>query len=158
MAGPPSRQSPPQRAPGARTPGDGTGNSPLRSRPLGSAAPQQALYQSAARLPSFRVRRASPPVTAPAASAARLLLAEVALLLRNLPVLPTTRHHHHTPRTPQIAIPFVTMFGGFAPPQQSPEEIRAMEAEATFTVQQVVATAFMLYLSPFAIDMASRIL
>ncbi|ODA84359.1 hypothetical protein RJ55_02881 [Drechmeria coniospora] len=39
------------------------------------------------------------------------------------------------------------MFGGFAPPQQSPEEIRAMEAEATFTVQQVVATAFMLYLS-----------
>ncbi|KAL6697500.1 mitochondrial outer membrane translocase complex, subunit Tom5 [Trichoderma pleuroticola] len=38
------------------------------------------------------------------------------------------------------------MFGGFAPPQQSPEEIRAMEAEATFTVQQVAATAFMLYL------------
>lgn len=33
-----------------------------------------------------------------------------------------------------------------APPQQSPEEIRAMEAEATFTVQQVAATAFMLYL------------
>ncbi|QUC18015.1 uncharacterized protein UV8b_02256 [Ustilaginoidea virens] len=56
--------------------------------------------------------------------------------------------------------PFTTtskMFGGFAPPQQSREEIRAMEAEATFTVQQVVATAFMLYLSPFAIDMASRI-
>ncbi|EGR45453.1 uncharacterized protein TRIREDRAFT_111035 [Trichoderma reesei QM6a] len=38
------------------------------------------------------------------------------------------------------------MFGGFAPPQQSPEEIRAMEAEATFTVQQVAATAIMLYL------------
>ncbi|PTB76878.1 hypothetical protein M440DRAFT_1331815, partial [Trichoderma longibrachiatum ATCC 18648] len=33
-----------------------------------------------------------------------------------------------------------------APPQQSPEEIRAMEAEATFTVQQVAATAIMLYL------------
>lgn len=33
-----------------------------------------------------------------------------------------------------------------APPQQSPEEIRAMEAEATFTVQQVAATAVMLYL------------
>ncbi|KAK5991283.1 hypothetical protein PT974_09563 [Cladobotryum mycophilum] len=49
------------------------------------------------------------------------------------------------------------MFGGFAPPQQSPEEIRAMEAEATFTVQQVAATAVMLYLSPFAIDMISRI-
>ncbi|XP_044721371.1 mitochondrial import receptor subunit or translocase [Hirsutella rhossiliensis] len=38
------------------------------------------------------------------------------------------------------------MFAGFAPPQQSPEEIRAMEAEAAFTVQQVAATAFMLYL------------
>ncbi|KAG5998851.1 hypothetical protein E4U52_003637 [Claviceps spartinae] len=49
------------------------------------------------------------------------------------------------------------MFGGFAPPQQSPEEIRTMEAEAVFTVQQVVAAAFMLYLSPFAIDMASRV-
>lgn len=33
-----------------------------------------------------------------------------------------------------------------APPQQSPEEIRAMEAEATFTVQQVAAAAVMLYL------------
>ncbi|KAJ3473342.1 hypothetical protein NLG97_g10360 [Lecanicillium saksenae] len=43
------------------------------------------------------------------------------------------------------------------PPQQSAEEIRALEAEATFTVQQVAATAFMLYLSPFAIDMVSRI-
>ncbi|EJP65704.1 hypothetical protein ACQRIT_003745 [Beauveria bassiana] len=49
------------------------------------------------------------------------------------------------------------MFGGFAPPQQSAEEIRALEAEATFTMQQVAATALMLYLSPFAIDMASRI-
>lgn len=33
-----------------------------------------------------------------------------------------------------------------APPQQSKEEIRAMEAEATFTIQQVAATAVMLYL------------
>ncbi|KAK0392885.1 hypothetical protein NLU13_2379 [Sarocladium strictum] len=49
------------------------------------------------------------------------------------------------------------MFGGFAPPQQSKEEIRAMEAEATFTVQQVAAAAVMLYLSPFAIDMVSKI-
>ncbi|KAH7316660.1 mitochondrial outer membrane translocase complex, subunit Tom5 [Stachybotrys elegans] len=49
------------------------------------------------------------------------------------------------------------MFRGFEPPQQSREMIRAMEAEATFTVQQVVATAFMLYLSPFAIDMVSKI-
>lgn len=50
------------------------------------------------------------------------------------------------------------MFGGFAPPQQSDEEIRAMEAEAAFTIQQVLTTAFMLYLSPFAIDMAARIM
>jgi hypothetical protein len=45
----------------------------------------------------------------------------------------------------------------FQPPQQSPEQIRAMEAEATFTVQQVIATAVMLYLSPFAIDMVGKI-
>ena len=39
-----------------------------------------------------------------------------------------------------------------APPQQSPEEIRAMEAEATFTLQQVAATAVFLYLcTPSAI-------
>ncbi|KAH7275691.1 mitochondrial import receptor subunit OR translocase-domain-containing protein [Fusarium solani] len=38
------------------------------------------------------------------------------------------------------------MFGGFAPPQQSQEEIRALEAEATFTIQQAVATAVLLYL------------
>ncbi|KAF4124413.1 Mitochondrial import receptor subunit or translocase [Geosmithia morbida] len=49
------------------------------------------------------------------------------------------------------------MFGGFAPPQQSPQEIRALEAEAAFTIQQVAATAFMLYLSPFAIDLVSKI-
>jgi hypothetical protein len=44
-----------------------------------------------------------------------------------------------------------------APPQQSDEEIRAMEAEATFTVQQVAATAFFLYMSPFAIDLVKKI-
>ncbi|KAI6785372.1 uncharacterized protein J7T54_007014 [Emericellopsis cladophorae] len=66
------------------------------------------------------------------------------------------------------------MFGGFAPPQQSREEIQAMEAEAVFTVQQVAATAFLLYMckqalncvtlhpshkstAPFAIDMVSKI-
>ncbi|KAM0426200.1 hypothetical protein ACHAPT_008550 [Fusarium lateritium] len=49
------------------------------------------------------------------------------------------------------------MFGGFAPPQQSQEEIRALEAEATFTVQQAVATAVLLYLSPFAIDLCGKI-
>ncbi|KAG6260821.1 hypothetical protein E4U49_004473 [Claviceps purpurea] len=64
-------------------------------------------------------------------------------------------HRFYLPDT--TTTPLLTMFGGFAPPQQSPEEIRAMEAEAVFTVQQVVAAAFMLYLSPFAIDMASRV-
>lgn len=68
-----------------------------------------------------------------------------------------------------------------APPQQSPEEIRALESEAVFTIQQVAATAFMLYLckkqpsppitrdergqadlapkrpAPFAIDMVGKI-
>lgn len=33
-----------------------------------------------------------------------------------------------------------------APPQQSQEEIRALEAEANFTVQQAVATVVLLYL------------
>ncbi|RSM09393.1 hypothetical protein CDV31_007699 [Fusarium ambrosium] len=51
----------------------------------------------------------------------------------------------------------VNMFGGFAPPQQSQEEIRALEAEATFTIQQAVATAVLLYLSPFAIDLCGKI-
>lgn len=31
-------------------------------------------------------------------------------------------------------------------PQQSPEEIRALEAEANFTVQQAITTAVLLYL------------
>ncbi|RCI12589.1 hypothetical protein L249_0810 [Ophiocordyceps polyrhachis-furcata BCC 54312] len=42
------------------------------------------------------------------------------------------------------------LFSSFPPPvapaQQSAEEIRAMEAEAAFTLQQVLTTAFMLYL------------
>jgi hypothetical protein len=33
-----------------------------------------------------------------------------------------------------------------APPQLSKEEIQALEAEATFTVQRVLASAVMLYL------------
>ncbi|KAH7126274.1 mitochondrial import receptor subunit OR translocase-domain-containing protein [Dactylonectria estremocensis] len=67
------------------------------------------------------------------------------------------------------------MFGGFAPPQQSKEEIRALEAEADFTVQQAVVTAVLLYLcmpahvpqlscklltsplAPFAIELAGKI-
>ncbi|KAG8167340.1 hypothetical protein KVR01_003029 [Diaporthe batatas] len=37
-------------------------------------------------------------------------------------------------------------------PQLSAEELRAAEAEASYTVQQVVVTAVALYLSPFAVD------
>ncbi|SPO00232.1 uncharacterized protein DNG_03079 [Cephalotrichum gorgonifer] len=44
------------------------------------------------------------------------------------------------------------MFGGFAPPQISEEEMRLAEAEAGFTVQSSVVAAVILYLSPFAID------
>ncbi|KAK0717363.1 mitochondrial outer membrane translocase complex, subunit Tom5 [Lasiosphaeria miniovina] len=44
------------------------------------------------------------------------------------------------------------MFGGFQPPQISPEELQAAEAEAAFTVQRAVAAAAALYLSPFVID------
>ncbi|CAI0655353.1 unnamed protein product [Colletotrichum noveboracense] len=50
------------------------------------------------------------------------------------------------------------MFGGFAPPQLSEEEIKQMEAEASFTVQQVLVSAVLLYLSPFAVDLASKVL
>ncbi|KAL2127177.1 hypothetical protein VTI74DRAFT_11206 [Chaetomium olivicolor] len=48
------------------------------------------------------------------------------------------------------------MFGGFQPPQPSPEELRAAEAEATFTIQRAVATAAVLYLSPFVVDLVSK--
>ncbi|KAH6885355.1 mitochondrial import receptor subunit OR translocase-domain-containing protein [Thelonectria olida] len=68
------------------------------------------------------------------------------------------------------------MFGGFAPPQQSKEEIRALEAEANFTVQGAITTAVLLYLcmwnalarhpwtpslthlpAPFAIELAGKV-
>jgi len=62
-----------------------------------------------------------------------------------------------TPNLNEFREPLPNMFGGFAPPQQSEEEIRALEAEAAFTVQQVAATAVFLYLSPFAIDMIGKI-
>ncbi|KAK1979105.1 hypothetical protein LZ30DRAFT_727101 [Colletotrichum cereale] len=45
------------------------------------------------------------------------------------------------------------MFGGFAPPQLSEEEIKQMESEASFTVQQVLVSSILLYLctyKPFA--------
>ncbi|WYZ39538.1 hypothetical protein EsH8_III_001452 [Colletotrichum jinshuiense] len=50
------------------------------------------------------------------------------------------------------------MFGGFAPPQLSDEEIKQMETEASFTLQQVLVSAVLLYLSPFAIDAVSNVL
>ncbi|KAJ4161388.1 hypothetical protein NW765_006245 [Fusarium oxysporum] len=43
------------------------------------------------------------------------------------------------------------------PPQQSQEEIRALEADAAFTVQGAITTAVLLYLSPFAIDLVGKI-
>ncbi|KAK4660805.1 hypothetical protein QC762_122295 [Podospora pseudocomata] len=47
------------------------------------------------------------------------------------------------------------MFG--LPPQVSEAELRAAEAEATFTIQRVIATAAALYLSPFVIDAVSKV-
>ncbi|KAI3326873.1 hypothetical protein HD806DRAFT_531469 [Xylariaceae sp. AK1471] len=38
------------------------------------------------------------------------------------------------------------MFGGFAPPQLSAEEIRELEGEANWTVKQFLATAVVLYI------------
>ncbi|KAI0458174.1 hypothetical protein F5B21DRAFT_500818 [Xylaria acuta] len=38
------------------------------------------------------------------------------------------------------------MFGGFAPPQLSEEEIRQLEGEANWTVKQFLATAVVLYI------------
>jgi len=49
------------------------------------------------------------------------------------------------------------MFGGFAPPQASPEEIRLAEAEASSTVQQVLVSAVVLYFSPFVVNAAFNI-
>ncbi|SPQ19862.1 6a2d938d-ab53-4515-afcf-9891d1b62c49 [Thermothielavioides terrestris] len=48
------------------------------------------------------------------------------------------------------------MFGGFQPPPLSKEELRAAEAEATFTIQRALATAAALYLSPLLIDAISK--
>ncbi|KAI2637814.1 mitochondrial outer membrane translocase complex, subunit Tom5 [Hypomontagnella submonticulosa] len=47
------------------------------------------------------------------------------------------------------------MFGGFAPPQFSKEELEQHEAEATSTVQRFLTTAVVLYFAPFAIDAVS---
>ncbi|KAI2605492.1 mitochondrial outer membrane translocase complex, subunit Tom5 [Hypoxylon fragiforme] len=49
------------------------------------------------------------------------------------------------------------MFGGFAPPQFSKEELEEHEAIATATVQRFLATAVILYFAPFAIDAVSSV-
>ncbi|KAI0393765.1 mitochondrial outer membrane translocase complex, subunit Tom5 [Xylariaceae sp. FL0594] len=49
------------------------------------------------------------------------------------------------------------MFGGFQPPQLSPEEIQQLEGEASFTVKQFFATAIVLYLSPFVVEAVSNV-
>ncbi|KAH6683695.1 mitochondrial outer membrane translocase complex, subunit Tom5 [Plectosphaerella plurivora] len=50
------------------------------------------------------------------------------------------------------------MFGGFAPPQLTEAEIKEMEYAANFTIQSSIATAVLLYLSPFAIDAIYKVL
>ncbi|KAI3341170.1 mitochondrial outer membrane translocase complex, subunit Tom5 [Ustulina deusta] len=47
------------------------------------------------------------------------------------------------------------MFGGFAPPQLSAEETRQLENEANWTVKQFLATALVLYISPFVVEAVS---
>ncbi|KAI0487535.1 mitochondrial outer membrane translocase complex, subunit Tom5 [Xylaria cf. heliscus] len=49
------------------------------------------------------------------------------------------------------------MFGGFAPPQLSEEEIRQLEGEANWTVKQFLTTAVVLYISPFVVEAVSGI-
>ncbi|KAI1778859.1 mitochondrial outer membrane translocase complex, subunit Tom5 [Hypoxylon cercidicola] len=50
------------------------------------------------------------------------------------------------------------MFGGFAPPTFSKEEIEHHEAEAMFSVRSFLATAVALYFVPFAVDAVSSVL
>ncbi|GAW26043.1 hypothetical protein SAMD00023353_2000040 [Rosellinia necatrix] len=49
------------------------------------------------------------------------------------------------------------MFGGFAPPQLSEEEIQLLEEESTWTVKQFLTTAVVLYFSPFVVEAVSSI-
>ncbi|KAI8966470.1 mitochondrial outer membrane translocase complex, subunit Tom5 [Daldinia sp. FL1419] len=49
------------------------------------------------------------------------------------------------------------MFGGFAPPQFSKEELEHHEAEATSTVKLFFSAAVVLYFSPFAVDLVSSV-
>ncbi|KAI1184505.1 mitochondrial outer membrane translocase complex, subunit Tom5 [Nemania serpens] len=47
------------------------------------------------------------------------------------------------------------MFGGFAPPQLSAAEIKQLEDEASWTLKQFLATAVVLYISPFVVEAVS---
>ncbi|KAH8662598.1 mitochondrial outer membrane translocase complex, subunit Tom5 [Xylariales sp. PMI_506] len=47
------------------------------------------------------------------------------------------------------------MFGNFAPPQLSDEEIKELEGQASYTVQSFAATVVILYISPFVVDAVS---
>ncbi|KAF3768746.1 hypothetical protein M406DRAFT_320974 [Cryphonectria parasitica EP155] len=47
--------------------------------------------------------------------------------------------------------------GGFQMPQLSAEELRASEAQASYTIQQGAAAAAALYLSPFFINAVWKI-
>jgi hypothetical protein len=49
------------------------------------------------------------------------------------------------------------MFGGFAPPQLSDEELRMLEDEANWTVKQFLTTAIVLYFSPFVVEAVSGV-
>ncbi|KAI0968901.1 hypothetical protein F4678DRAFT_441853 [Xylaria arbuscula] len=48
------------------------------------------------------------------------------------------------------------MFGGFAPPQLSAEELRQLEGEANWTVKQFLATAVVLYICMSSSSFALR--
>ncbi|KAF9875105.1 hypothetical protein CkaCkLH20_07371 [Colletotrichum karsti] len=69
-----------------------------------------------------------------------------------------TRKKHHEIRTSSTPSTPVNTLIHLAPPQLSEEEIKQMEAEASFTIQQVAVSAVLLYLSPFVIDAASKVL
>ncbi|KAI1400691.1 mitochondrial outer membrane translocase complex, subunit Tom5 [Hypoxylon fuscum] len=49
------------------------------------------------------------------------------------------------------------MFGGFAPPTYTKEELEQHEAEATSTVRNFLTTAVVLYFAPFAVDALSSV-
>ncbi|KAI0877997.1 mitochondrial outer membrane translocase complex, subunit Tom5 [Hypoxylon argillaceum] len=50
------------------------------------------------------------------------------------------------------------MFGGFAPPQLTADEIKQFEDEANWNIKQFLATAVVLYISPFVIGAVSGVI